>query len=110
MTEAARLKYGDEAIIVAALFLVATRDAFYALFPDGRFAVMLWPVASFERGHARRFAERIRESGIAVFDYSEWVDMDDLQYIFDRTYDRHPTALTHARVVERLVEDLGLTQ
>ena len=63
MTEAPRLKYHDEAIIVG-----------------------------------------------AVLDYSGLVDMDDPQYIFDRTYDRHPTAATHARVAENLVEDLDLTR
>ena len=100
----------EDDIELTARIVEASRDAFHDRFPDGRFYVMLWPVAPFERDLTRRFAERIRESGIAVLDYSGLVDMDDPQYIFDRTYDRHPTATTHARVAERLVEDLGLAQ
>jgi len=78
------------------------QKAFKKQFPQGRFAVLIYPGAAF----GYRLLPSLKEAGVEYFDYTDLVDLTDLRYhIF---YDDHPTPLTHRIVARELAKDLGL--
>ena len=50
----------------------------------------------------------LEKAGIAYFDYSGLVDMQDAANVFHKELDSHPRASTYERVAKKLADDLGL--
>ncbi len=90
--------------VFTADLIAASRDAFLAQYPDGRFVVLLYPHAPDLEYDAQGMAPLLDEREIETLDLTHLIDLSQSEYRIP--IDAHPSALAQEKVAEALAQYL----
>ena len=98
-----RLKLHDESLLAWVYNHIAQRCAEHGSRPIWIYLPPLQPTAGEpeERGRARELAEA---AGFKIIDLTGIFDGEDVDSLSLEAWDRHPNALAHARIAERIYD------
>jgi hypothetical protein len=96
------LRITDGHVELTAAIVARSRELFHERFGPQRFVVVAFPGSTL----TTRLGAALERRGVELLDYTGLLDHERPGYKIP--HDGHPTELTHRRIAERLVADLGI--